>query len=134
MGEPWLSAEECNDLVPDHDFGTTIDNLEVQYSVSTALACWKLEAVPTLQIDPFQLIDDPADVEGHAKAESIRASLRASTYVPPVIIIHEPSRHDHPYILIEGCHRYNAAYRERVDTLAAWVAHIGCCGGPDADF
>jgi hypothetical protein len=129
----WLSADECNEMLPDHDYGSTIGNLETQYGISTQLKCWQLEEVPTPQIDPVQLIDDPDDHEGHAKAESIRQSFRTGALVPPVIIIHWPSDDEHPYVLIEGRHRYNAAHRERIGAVTAWVAHIGCCGGPAGD-
>jgi hypothetical protein len=134
MGDTlWLSADECNEMMPDHDYGSTIDNLETVYSISTQLRCWQLEGVPTSQIDPGQLIDDPDDNEGHTKAESIRQSFRAGAFIPPVIIIHRPS-HDNPYFLIEGRHRYNAAHHEPISRIKAWVAHIGCCGGPSADL
>lgn len=134
MGDLWLSADECNALTPDHDYGTTIDNLEIQYGVSTDLACWHLESIPTAQIDPSQLIADADDTEGHAKVESIQISLRDGTFVPPVIIIHESPLSAHPYVLIEGRHRYNAAHRESFSTVSAWVAHLGCCGGTEADL
>jgi hypothetical protein len=80
------------------------------------------------------LIDDPDDHEGHTKAESIRQSFRAGMFIPPVIIIHRPSPDGYAYFLIEGRHRYNAAHRGSTDTIKAWVAHVGCCGGPAADL
>lgn len=37
-------------------------------------------------------------------------------------------------LLIEGRHRYNAAYREALGSLFAWVAHLDCCGKPCSDL
>lgn len=130
----WLSADECNAMLPDHDFGSTIDNLESVYDTSPRLKCWQSERVSTQQIDPGQLIDDPDDVDGHRKTESIREAIRSGSFVPPVIIIHRPTHDVYPFVLIEGRHRFNAAHRECATHMLAWVAHLGCCGGPGPDL
>ena len=79
----WLSAAECNQLSPDADYGSTIDNLEALYATSIELKCWKPESVSMGRIDPGQLLDDPDDVDGDAKVESIRESVRTGAPVPP---------------------------------------------------
>lgn len=131
--ETWLTAQECDDMVPDSDFGSTIGTLDAQYRVSTELRCWKLEAIATAAIDPLQLIDDSDDNDGHEKAERLRFEFRARRFVGPVTIVHSAAN-GYPYGLIEGRHRYNAAHREGLPTMKAWVAHIGCCGGPGPDL
>lgn len=130
----WLSAHECNDYVPDHaHFGSTIDNLAHNYSVSGDLQCWPLGRIDPVQVDPYQLIDDPDDHEGHAKVAAIRTAVASGARMPPVIVVHQPRDAEHPYDLMEGRHRYNAALVDRLP-MVAWVAHIGCCGGPAADL
>jgi hypothetical protein len=90
------------------------------------------------------LIDDPDDIDGIAKVESSRGLLRSGSAPPAILLAHAPDgpvfatgsseRYIGTYHLLEGRHRYNAAYQERQRTILAWVAHVGCCGGPEADL
>jgi sugar phosphate isomerase/epimerase len=93
---------------------------------------WRREEIPVGLINPFQLLDDPNDHEGEAKVESIRQACRLGVRLPHVVVLHEPADQEHPCFLIEGRHRYNARHRERLMTIRAFVAHVGCCGGPAA--
>ena len=128
----WTTLEELNAAAPDHDHGSTVDNLDNLYGVSSELACWHEERVPVDQIDEGQLADDPDDTKSEGKITSIRFSLRNGHPLPPVVLVHHEDAQP-PYVLIEGRHRYNAAHRENTPSMAAWVAHIGCCGGPTPD-
>ncbi|MET8907586.1 hypothetical protein [Micromonospora sp. NPDC004551] len=132
MGDSaWWSLSDLNAEVPDHHYGSTVENLRECYGASEHLACWRIEQVEVARVDPFQLFDDPDDTEGNDKIESIRAALRTGRPLPAVILIHHPRAGTHPYRLIEGKHRYNAVYRENLPLIDAWVAHLSCCGGPD---
>lgn len=122
----WFSLLETNNLIPDHDIDSTISNSE-GYGIGEGDRRWTLEGVSVVAIDPMQLIDDPADHDGRAKAESIRATFRAGGFVPPVYVLHRPGA-DYPYFLIEGRHRYNAAHLETITHITAWVGHVDCCG------
>lgn len=134
MDRAWRSLSTLNAEAPDHDHGSTVDNLHELYGASEHLACWRKEEVEVGRVDPFQLFDDPDDIEGNSKIESIRATLRSGQSVPAVIIIHHAGNEKYPYWLIEGKHRYNAAHREKLPRINGWVAHISCCGGPAADL
>jgi hypothetical protein len=128
----WQTLKELNDATPDHDYGSTVDNLEHLYRVSSQLACWHEERVSVGQIDEGQLADDSDDAEGENKIADIQDALHNGHELPSVVLVH----HEHvkqPYVLIEGRHRYNAAHREKSPSMAAWVAHVGCCGGPAPD-
>ena len=134
MTDSWWSIDELNTETPDEkDYGTTLDNLESMFRVSELLSCFHREFVPVAEINQDQLHDDPSDAEGIAKIESIRRTIRAGTPLPPAIVVHD-SASTAAYELIEGRHRYNAAYREGTPLLYAWVAHLGCCGGPTPDL
>jgi len=142
--ERWWSLTELNAQAPDHHHDSTVENLAGLYDASEDLTCFLKEHVPVAEINESQLHDDPDDLEGDAKIESIRSTIRAGVPLPAVVVVHTPegrSRWALPeyrgvgfYHLLEGRHRYNAAHRERTPRLYAWVAHIGCCGGPDADL
>ena len=129
MSNRWWSLDELNDEAPDHDHPSTVDSLFHLYDLDALARCWRKENVATLSVDPGQLIDDPDDADGEAKVEAIRQSIRGGAVLPAVVTIHHPEL-VHPYVLIEGRHRYNAAHREASPWLRAWVAHPGCCGSP----
>lgn len=125
---------QANLLEPDEQhYHSTVENMAALFQVSEDLACWRRENVPVAHIDPFQLIDDPDDLDGEAKVEAIRKAMQEGARMPAVITVHEPDA-EFPYFLAEGRHRYNAAHREAAPAIAAWVAHIGCCSGPEADL
>ncbi|MFF3869042.1 hypothetical protein [Micromonospora sp. NPDC001898] len=134
VGDGWASLTALNDEMPDHDHGSTVDNLDHGFQVSEHLECWRKEYVRTGLVHPNQLIDDPDDVDGHMKVESIGETLRAGEPLPAVVLIHQPDERGHPYQLIEGRHRYNAIHREGWPLIFAWVAHVSCCGGPGPDL
>ena len=122
----YLSLHETNEIFPDHDFTSTWDNSEA-FGIPADANAWSLEAVPVPLIDPRQLLDDPDDIEGVKKIESIRRSLRSKDrLIPPVYVLRYEER-EHPYCLIEGKHRYNAAHREKSAEITAWVGHQECC-------
>lgn len=127
----FLSLNETQELVPDHDYVSTADNLSA-YGRESDEPCFQLESVAVDAIEPGQLIDDPDDDAGWAKVASIRGSIQAGVHLPPVYLRHVAGG-EHPYYLFEGRHRYNAAHAEGVAALVAWVAHIDCCvlGGAD---
>lgn len=129
----WIALEELNAATPDHDHGSTVDNLEHLYRVSSQLACWHEEHVPVGQIDEGQLTDDPDDIEAETKIANIQSSLRNGHSLPPVVLVHHVDA-PRPYVLIEGRHRYNAAHRAKATSMTAWVAHVHCCGGPAPDL
>ena len=134
VSDVWRSLNELNDETPDHDHWSTEDNMRDPHAASSDLRCWREEWIHVGEVDPFQLFDDPDDSEGDAKIESIRVTLRSGGSLPAVVTIHHPHQGEHPYYLIEGKHRYNAAFRESAETIFAWVAHLDCCGGPSPDL
>ena len=79
--------------------------------------------------------EDPWDyANDYTKIERIRAVLREGGSLPAVTVIHDPKDRLHPYGLMEGMHRYNAALHEGTAMIYAWVAHIDCCNGPARDL
>lgn len=130
--EAWWPLSELNAEAPDYHHPWTVDNLDVMYGASEHLVCWRKEHVQVELIDPFQLLDDPDDLAGESKVESIRGTLRAGKPLPAVIIVHHPEEEKYPYRVIEGRHRYNAVHREKLPRIFAWVAHLSCCGSPAA--
>jgi hypothetical protein len=140
--DAWWSLDALNAEVPDQHHDTTVEDLVTIFGASDQLPCLHKENVPVAQIQKWQLIDDLDAVESIDRVEDIRHTLRAGRELPAIVLVHTPNgpRFDdgHPnragaYHLLEGQHRYNAAYQERVATIFAWVAHLGCCGGPEAD-
>jgi hypothetical protein len=142
--DQWRSLAELNAEAPDHHYGSTVDNLAALFDASEDLRCFRVEHVLVAEINESQLYDDPEDIEGYAKIESIRSTIRLGIPLPAVVLVHAAegrsrwvlpaSEGDGFYDLLEGRHRYNAVYRERVPRIHAWVAHVGCCGGPGADL
>jgi hypothetical protein len=134
--------DTLNTEVPDHHHDSTVENLLTIFGASDQLRCFHKEDVPVAKIQKWQLIDDPDATESIAKVNDIRRTLRAGRPLPAIVLVHTP---DGPrfndgrpgrvgaYHLLEGQHRYNAAYQEGWPTIFAWVAHVGCCGGPHAD-
>ena len=140
--DAWWSLDALNTEVPDHHHDSTVENLVTIFEASDYLPCFRKEHVPVASIQEWQLLDDPDDTDGIAKVEGIRRTLRAGRSLPAIVLAHTPNgpRFDDgrpgrigAYHLLEGRHRYNAAYQERAPTIFAWVAHVGCCGGPEAD-
>lgn len=121
-----VSLRRTQELVPDHDYPSTADNMH-HLGVDEDDACWSLEAVPVKQIDPFQLHDDPDDIDGLKKIASIIETLQRGEGLPPVFVVHRPAA-EHPYYLVEGKHRFNALHRDSRLEAVTWVAHDGCCG------
>ncbi|MBT8224908.1 MAG: ParB N-terminal domain-containing protein [Dactylosporangium sp.] len=111
-----------------------MENLDSLFDATDRLRCFRKEFVPVAEIGRSQLFDDPEDVEGDEKIESIRSTIRSGTGLPAIVVVHVSERRRGPYHLLEGRHRYNAAYRELARSIYAWVAHIECCGGPAADL
>lgn len=133
----WWSLAELNNEAPDHDHVTTVENLASICNASEDLRCFRKEHVSVAEIDTCLLLDDLEAVESDLKIESIRSTIRSGTPLPAVVIVHHwplhhPGPPQQPYHVLEGLHRYNAAFRERVPHLYAWVAHVNCCGGPAA--
>jgi len=138
----WWSLSELNAEAPDHHHDSTVENLAGLAYASDELRCFHKQHVAVPEISEALLHDDPDDVEGDAKIESIRLTIRAGAPLPAVVLVHTPTgqslwvptaRGKGFYQLLEGLHRYNAARRERAPHIYAWVAHVGCCGGPTAD-
>lgn len=130
----WLSAADCHRLAPEDDFATTARSLETEYKVSTALRCWHLEHVSVSLIDESQLWTDTEALDIMANIEAYRHMRREGRQAPPVTVIHCQDASRWPFFLLEGMRRYNAAYQEGADSIAAWVGHFGCCGGPASDL
>ncbi|GAA1575649.1 hypothetical protein GCM10009827_116860 [Dactylosporangium maewongense] len=128
------SLAELNALEPCKDYGDVLSNLESIFSSSAFLQCWRLETVPVNEITQSQLIDDPDDHDGHAKVKMLRLAVRRNALLSPLVLIHAPAAKDGTYFLLDGRHRFNAAYLERVEGMRAWVGHIECCGGPSPDL
>jgi hypothetical protein len=140
--DAWWTLDALNTEVPDQHHDSTVENLATIFGASDQLPCFHKEHIQVTRIQQWQLIDDPDAVESIAKIEGIRRTLRAGRLLPAVVVVHTPDgprfKDGRPgrigeYHLLEGFHRYNAAHRERVPTIFAWVAHVGCCGGPEAD-
>lgn len=142
--DEWWSLTDLNAEVPDHHHDSTVENLAGIFDASEDLRCFHKEHVPVEEIQKWQLHDDPEDVEGDTKIEDIRRTIRSGIALPAIVLVHTPegrgpfSWHRERgigfYHLLEGRHRYNAAHRERAPRIYAWVAHIGCCGGLEADL
>jgi hypothetical protein len=142
--DEWWSLADLNIEAPDHHHDTTVDNLGSIFNASENLRCFHKEHVLVAEIQKSQLHDDPVDVEGDTKIEDIRRTFRSGTPLPAVVVVHMPEgRSPFPsqkergigfYLLLEGRHRYNAIHREEAPQIYAWVAHVGCCGGPEADL
>jgi hypothetical protein len=133
--EVFATPAALNAEAPDHRHDSTVDNLGAIYGVSEKLACWRKERVAFTAINEYMLhAHDPEEVEAEAKIESIRETIREGRALPAVVLIHKPDEAPRSYHVLEGLHRYNAAHREQVDRLHAWVAHIGCCGGLSPDL
>ncbi|WP_045747272.1 hypothetical protein [Actinoplanes rectilineatus] len=140
--DAWWTLDALNTEVPDHHHDSTVENLVTIFGASDHLACLRKEDVPVDQIQKWQLLDDPDAVESIAKVEDIRRTLRSGRALPAIVLVHTPDgprfgdglpRRIGAYHLLEGMHRYNATYLEQAPTIFAWVAHVGCCGGPEAD-
>ncbi|MFC9949064.1 ParB N-terminal domain-containing protein [Streptomyces prasinus] len=110
-----------------------LDILEGDYLVTENFACWSAEIVPVADIDRYQIIDDPDDQLGWQKTALLQAALRENVTLPPIVLAHSTPDDRGRYGLLDGRHRFNAAHLESVPLIRAWVAHIGCCGGPAAD-
>ncbi|MGW5434805.1 hypothetical protein ACWET9_48270 [Streptomyces sp. NPDC004059] len=109
-----------------------LDILAGDYLVTENLACWRTEVVAVAEIDRYQLIDDPDDQRGWQKTTLLRSALRQNTPLPSIVLAHSTPDDRGCYALLDGRHRFNAAHLESVPLIRAWVAHIGCCGGPAA--
>ena len=124
-----LSLEKTDQLYPDHDFPSTADNLW-HYGIDQDVPCFSLCTVSCTRVDPGQLLDDPDATESQEKVVSLQEAIRHDEPLPPVYLLHTVSS-SYEYYLFEGMHRFTACHRERAEMLA-WLAHIGCCGGPAA--
>ncbi|MEN3615443.1 hypothetical protein AAH979_38845 [Plantactinospora sp. ZYX-F-223] len=143
-GDQWWSLTELNTEAPDHHHESTVDNLADIYNASESLRCFRKQHVPVPEIQQAMLHDDPEDVQANTKIESIRLAIRSGVTLPGVVLVHNPAnrsplprqgrRYIGSYHLLEGMHRYTAAHREEAPQIYAWVAHLGCCGGPQADL
>jgi hypothetical protein len=129
VSDRWWTLDELNDERPDDDHPTTVDNLYAIYDTDELARCWRKELVPVAAVDPIQLADDPHDVAGEAKIASLQRAVEAGDDLPAVVVVHHPDL-AHPYSLMEGRHRYNAAHRAVTDVIFAWVGHLDCCGSP----
>jgi hypothetical protein len=125
----WFSMDETD---PDYHYGSTLDNLENLYGVSSDLRCIQIQAVVTSEIDPARAHDDPEDDEGLATISRYRKRFRTGAAVSAVVVVHH-SAADYPYNLIEGMHRFTAALREALERVPAYLVHPGCCGAPKPD-
>lgn len=123
----WWTLDELNRERPDDDHPSTVDNLHHLYDTDEFTRCWRKEEVEVGAIDPGQLADDPDDFEGEAKIASLQRAVESGADLPGVVIFHHPQR-AHPYVLIEGKHRFNAAHRASATRIFAWVTHLDCCG------
>jgi hypothetical protein len=140
----WWSLDDLNTEMPDHHHDSTVENLAGSFDVSDELRCFHKEHVPVAEIQKWQLHDDPDAFENIAKIEELRIAIRRGVRLPAIVLVHTPTgprfgdadnpRYLGAYHLLEGMHRYNAAYQEQESKIYAWVAHIGCCGGPDSDL
>lgn len=128
----FISLSDTQKVVEDDHYDSTVGNFEDWTGLDEYATVWDIEAVPVGLIDKGQLIDDPDDHWGHEKAESIRRSMRDGTFIPPVFVLHMPNK-EWPYWLLEGRHRYNAAHREGVAVIPAWVAHCDSSCLPVSD-
>lgn len=122
-----LSLNMTDHLYPDHDFPSTADNLW-HYGIDEDVPCFSLCTVSSARVDPGQLLDDPDAFESQEKVASLQEAIRSGEPLPPVYLLHTVSS-SHEYYLFEGMHRFTASHREQAEMLA-WLAHIGCCGGP----
>ncbi|MFE4651545.1 ParB/RepB/Spo0J family partition protein [Streptomyces sp. NPDC056707] len=129
----WATLADLNKTEPCKDYGAVLDTLEADYNSTENLPCWQTEAVPVDEVDRYQIIDDPDDEDGRQKVELLREALRRSAPLPPIVVVHGPTSERGTYDLLDGRHRFNAAHEERLSSLSAWVAHIGCCDGPSPD-
>lgn len=123
----FVSLDMTEQIYPDHDYPSTADNLW-HYGADGDSPCFTINTVPAVEIDPGQLLDDPDATDSQAKVESIQGSIREAEPIPPVYLLHTPAK-KFQYYLFEGMHRFTATHREGTQLLA-WVAHLGCCGGP----
>ena len=122
----FVSLSMTQRMVPDDaHYDSTVESVEAITGAGEDDRVWLLEKTAVASVDPYQLIDDAEDEFGLSKMEGIRAVLRAGDVLPPVYAIHQPDK-EYPYNLIEGRHRYNAAYAEGAELLAAWTAHLSC--------
>lgn len=142
--DEWWSLTDLNAEAPDHHHDSTVENLASIFDASDHLRCFHKQYVVVAEIQRSQLHDDPADFLGDTKIEEIRQTIRSGIHLPAVVLVHTPEgRSPFPwlkergigfYLLLEGRHRYNATHREGAHSIFAWVAHVGCCGGPEADL
>ncbi|HET7414166.1 MAG TPA: hypothetical protein VFI97_00535 [Arthrobacter sp.] len=126
---PLLSLDMTDHLHPDHDYPSTADNLW-QCGIDQDVPCFSLCTVNSARVDPGLLLDDPDAFESQEKVSSLQEAIRSGEPLPPVYLLHTVSS-SYEYYLFEGMHRFTACHRERAEMLA-WLAHIGCCGGPAA--
>lgn len=125
--QPLVSLEVTDRIYPDHDNPSTADNLW-HYGANETTPCFTINTVHAVKVDPGQLLDDPDALESQAKVESIRQTIQRDEPLPPVYLLHTVGN-EYEYYLFEGMHRFTASHREDVQLLA-WVAHLGCSGGP----
>ncbi|MEV4965639.1 hypothetical protein AB0886_13280 [Streptomyces sp. NPDC024062] len=127
----WETLCDLHAESPCKDYGEVLDILEGDYSTTEDIACWRTGFVAVEQIDRYQLIDDSDDVSGWRKVTLMRIALRQKATFPPLVLAHSTTSGDRGrYGLLDGRHRFNAAHLEKLPLIRAWVAHIGCCGGP----
>ncbi|MFG2634359.1 ParB N-terminal domain-containing protein [Streptomyces sp. NPDC048362] len=129
MGE-WRTLHDLNTEEQCKDYDQALDVLENVYNASEDLACWRTELAPVADIDSYQIIDDPGDDAGWRKAGALQEALRRNSVLPPIVLAHTAPSARGSYGLLDGRHRFNAAHLEGQPFIRAWVAHIGCCGGP----
>ncbi|WP_405464253.1 ParB/RepB/Spo0J family partition protein [Streptomyces griseoaurantiacus] len=115
------------------DYDQALNVLEEDYRATDTLACWRTEFVAVAKIDRYQIIDDPDDFSGWQKVGELREALRQECLLPPVVLAHTAPDDRGSYGLLDGRHRFNAAHLEGSAYVRAWVAHVGCCGGPAAN-
>ncbi|TLS46880.1 hypothetical protein FE633_07210 [Streptomyces montanus] len=131
--DSWKTLRDLDSEERCKDYGDALNVLEEEYLATEDLACWRSEVVTVAEIDRYQVIDDPDDHSGWLKVKELSAALRRDALLPPVVLAHTTPDERGSYGLLDGRHRFNAALLESRPLIRAWVAHIGCCGGPDAD-
>ncbi|MEU8929882.1 ParB/RepB/Spo0J family partition protein [Streptomyces sp. NPDC048409] len=129
MGE-WRTLRDLNVEEQCKDYGQALNVLENVYNATDELACWRTELAPVAAIDSYQIIDDPDDGAGWRKVGALQEALRRNSVLPPIVLAHTATSARGGYGLLDGRHRFNAALLEGRSFIRAWVAHVGCCGGP----
>ncbi|WP_107116141.1 ParB N-terminal domain-containing protein [Streptomyces albidoflavus] len=128
----WSTLRALQAVSPCKDYDEVLDILEADYLIAESFPCWRSEVVPVVEIDRYQIIDDPDDLFGWRKVGLLRTAFQEKKLLPPLVLVHSEASDRGRYALLDGRHRFNAARLKQVHLIPAWVAHIGCCGGPTA--